>query len=118
MTPLELTNFRFTWYSGRHTKATDLLENGASTGAVASLLGHRDPTVVLKLYGRHIEQHREHLRELIETGDQRGLIEKTDQPPQPPERTSGPPWLPSRTKRSRHENPEGACGASSGRCSG
>lgn len=32
MTPLELANFRFTWYSGRHTKATDLLENGASTG--------------------------------------------------------------------------------------
>jgi integrase len=65
-------DIRFTWYSGRHTKATDLLENGASTGAVASLLGHRDPTVVLKFYGRHIEQRREHLR---------GLIEADDRPP-------------------------------------
>jgi len=82
-------NFRFTWYSGRHTKATDLLENGASTGAVASLLGHRDPTVVRKFYGRHIEKRREHLRGLIEADDQRGLIERTDQPPQPPEPANG-----------------------------
>ncbi len=81
--------FRFTWYSGRHTKATDLLENGASTGAVASLLGHRDPTVVLKFYGRHIEQRREHLRGLIEADDQRALVEKTDQPPEPPEPEKG-----------------------------
>lgn len=55
---------------------TDLLDNGASAGAVAALLGHRDPTVVLKFYGRHIEQRREHLRGLIEADDQRGLIEK------------------------------------------
>jgi hypothetical protein len=82
-------NFRFTWYSGRHTKAADLLENGASTRAVASLLRHRDPTVVLKFYGRHIEKRREHLRGLIEAHDQRGLIEKTDQPPQPPEPANG-----------------------------
>ena len=75
--------------AGRHTKATDLLENGASTGAVASLLGHRDPTVVLKFYGRHIEKRREHLRGLIEADDQRGLIEKTDQPPSPPEPLNG-----------------------------
>jgi integrase len=82
-------NFRSTWCSGRHTKATDLLENGASTGAVASLLGHRDPIVVLKFYGRHIEKRREHLRRLIGANDQRGLIEKTDQPPQPPEPANG-----------------------------
>lgn len=56
---------------------------------MASLLGHRDPTVALKLHGRHIEKRREHLRELIEAGDQRGLIEKADQPPQPPEPANG-----------------------------
>ena len=70
-------DFRFTWYSGRHTKATDLLENGASTGAVASLLGHRDPTVVLKFYGRHIEQRREHLRGLIAADDRRPATPET-----------------------------------------
>jgi hypothetical protein len=39
--------------------------------------------VVLKFYGRHIEKRREHLRGLIEADDQRGLSEKTDQPPKP-----------------------------------
>ena len=41
------------------------LENGGSAGAVATLLGHRDPTVVLKFYGKHIEQRAEHLRGLM-----------------------------------------------------
>lgn len=56
----------FVWYARRHTKATDLLENGASTGTVVSLLGHHDPSVVLKFYGRHIEKRREHQRGLVE----------------------------------------------------
>ena len=57
--------FRINCYSARHSKATDMLENGGSAGAVASLLGHRDPTVVLKFYGKHIEQRSEHLRGLM-----------------------------------------------------
>ncbi len=62
--------FRVNCYAGRHAKATDLLENGASTGAVASILGHRDPTVVLKFYGKHIDQRADHLRGLMEKADQ------------------------------------------------
>jgi hypothetical protein len=58
----------FVGYAGRHTKATDLLENGESTGAVAAILGHRDPTMVLKVYGKHIDKREEHLRECIEKG--------------------------------------------------
>ena len=58
--------FRVNCYAARHAKATDLLENGASAGAVASILGHRDPTVVLKFYGKHIDQRTDHLRGLVE----------------------------------------------------
>ena len=43
----------------------------------------------MKFYGRHTEKRREHLRGLIEADDQRGLIEKTDRPPQPPEPAIG-----------------------------
>ena len=66
--------FRVNCYAARHAKATDLLENGASAGAVASILGHRDPTVVLKFYGKHIDQRTDHLR---------GLVEATSQPLKP-----------------------------------
>ena len=58
--------FRVTCYTARHSKATDILENGGSAGAVATILGHRDPTMVLKFYGKHIEQRAEHLRDLVE----------------------------------------------------
>jgi site-specific recombinase XerD len=68
--------FRVNCYAARHSKATDLLENGASAGAVASILGHRDATVVLRFYGKHIDQRVDHLR---------SLMEKTDQPTKPPE---------------------------------
>ena len=57
--------FKVNCYAARHSQATDLLENGGSAGAVASLLGHRDPTVVLKFYGKHIDQRPEHLRRLM-----------------------------------------------------
>ena len=33
---------------------------------MASLLGHRDPTVVLKFYGKHIDQRPEHLQRLLD----------------------------------------------------
>ena len=41
---------------------------------MASILGHRDPTVVLKFYGKHIDQRADHLR---------GLVEATSQSPKP-----------------------------------
>jgi integrase len=52
-------------YLARHTVATDLLENGASAGAVAAILGHRDATTVLKTYGSHIDRRRQHLRDCL-----------------------------------------------------
>ena len=70
---------RINSYSARHSKATDMLENGGSAGAVASLLGHRDPTVVLRFYGKHIEQRSEHLRGLMNGSNPT----PTPQPPEP-----------------------------------
>ena len=43
-------------YVARHSWATDLIEAGASHGVVSALAGHRDPTVVLRVYGKHIEK--------------------------------------------------------------
>jgi len=60
--------FRVSCYVARHSFATDLLDAGASAGAVAAILGHRDPTMVLKVYGKHIDQREEHLRECIAKG--------------------------------------------------
>lgn len=90
----ERLSFKVSCYSARHSLATDLLDNGASAGAVAALLGHRDPTVVLKFYGKHIEQRAEHLQ---------GLLDKArpPQPPQPqePQESQGP--------QGGDENPQG-----------
>lgn len=58
--------FRINCYAARHSLATDILDKGGSAGAVASLLGHRDPTVVLRFYGKHIDQRPEHLQGLLE----------------------------------------------------
>ena len=84
--------FKVNCYAARHAKATDLLENGASAGAVAALLGHRDPTVVLKFYGKHIDQRADHLR---------GLMEKADQPPIRRPRRPSRPRRRRRTTRTR-----------------
>ena len=58
-------------YVARHSWATDLIEAGASAGAVAAMAGHRDPTVVLKYYGKHIEERERHLRGLLEKSRER-----------------------------------------------
>jgi integrase len=62
--------FRAHCYVARHSRATELLENGASAGAVAAILGHRDPTMVLRVYGKHIEDRDKHLRDCIEKADE------------------------------------------------
>ena len=58
-------------YIARHSRATELLENGASAGAVAGILGHQDATMVLRVYGKHIEQREEHLRKCIDNADKK-----------------------------------------------
>lgn len=54
--------FRVHCYVARHSAATELLDSGSSAGAVAAILGHKDPTMVLKVYGKHIESREKHLR--------------------------------------------------------
>jgi integrase len=92
--------FRINSYSARHSKATDILENGGSAGAVASLLGHRDPTVVLRFYGKHIEQRAAHLRGLMNgsaptTTPQQPEPEKGEKngQPEPPQADDNPHGL-------------------------
>jgi integrase len=53
-------------YLARHTVATTLLEKGASAGAVAAILGHKDATMVLKVYGKHIDKCEQHLRDCLD----------------------------------------------------
>lgn len=53
-------------YLTRHSVATDMLEAGASAGAVAAVLGHQSPTMVLEVYGKHIEEREQHLRDALE----------------------------------------------------
>ena len=60
--------FRAHCYLARHSVATDMLLAGASTGAVSAVLGHRDATMVLKTYGKHIERREDHLRECLTRG--------------------------------------------------
>jgi integrase len=60
--------FKVHAYVARHSAAVELLEAGASAGAVAAILGHKDATMVLRVYGKHIEQREQHLREHLERG--------------------------------------------------
>ncbi len=99
---------------------TDLLDNGASAGAVAALLGHRDPTIVLKSYGKHIDQRAEHLQGLLDKARQpqpRPKAKKSSakgkkaSPPQPEpkEKKGNPKEKKGRQSESKHEdeNPHG-----------
>jgi integrase/recombinase XerC len=52
-------------YLARHTVAVTMLEAGASAGAVAAILGHKDATMVLKVYGKHIDKCEQHLRDCL-----------------------------------------------------
>lgn len=58
-------DFRVFCYAARHSVATEMLASGSSTGAVAAVLGHTDPTMVLTVYGRHIDKREKHLRECL-----------------------------------------------------
>lgn len=62
--------FRAFCYAARHTYAMDLIDAGASAGVVSTALGHRDKTVVLKVYGNHFDQRDKRLRECVEAAAQ------------------------------------------------
>jgi integrase len=49
-------------YLFRHTYATDALENGVDPITVAELLGHKDTTMVSRVY-QHLSQRVEHMRQ-------------------------------------------------------
>jgi integrase len=53
-------------YLTRHSVATEMLEKGASPGAVAAVLGHKDATMVLKVYGKHIDQREDYLADCLD----------------------------------------------------
>jgi integrase len=57
--------FKVHAYLARHSTATEMLEAGASSGAVAAVLGHKDATMVLRVYGKHIDEREQHLRECL-----------------------------------------------------
>jgi integrase len=62
--------FRAFCYAARHTYAMDLIDAGASAGVVSTALGHKDKTVVLKVYGNHFDQRDKRLRECVEAAAQ------------------------------------------------
>jgi integrase len=57
-------NFRISAYVIRHTWATEALENGVDPITVATIMGHKDLTQLMKTY-QHIEKKRDYLRKAL-----------------------------------------------------
>jgi integrase len=57
-------NYRVSAYVIRHTWATEALENGVDPITVATMMGHRDLTQLMKTY-QHIEKKRDYLRKAL-----------------------------------------------------
>jgi integrase len=53
-----------TAYAFRHLWITDALERGVNPATVAELAGHKDLTMIMKIYN-HIKQRTDHLREAV-----------------------------------------------------
>ena len=51
-----------------------MLEDGASAGAVAAVLGHRDLTMVRTVYGKHFKKREKHLRECLDEANGQTLL--------------------------------------------
>jgi site-specific recombinase XerD len=66
--------FKLMPYALRHTFATECLVNGVDAVTVAELMGHRDLTMVAKVFGHLARQHR-YLREQLNRGVGRNLTE-------------------------------------------
>jgi integrase len=56
--------FRMSAYAIRHTWATEALENGVDPITVATIMGHKDLTQLMKTY-QHIEKKRDYLRKAL-----------------------------------------------------
>jgi len=59
------TNLPVCCYLARHSAAVQLLEAGASAGAAGAILGHKDATMILRVYGKHINDREAHLRQCL-----------------------------------------------------
>jgi integrase len=57
-------HFRISAYAIRHTWATEALENGVDPITVATIMGHKDLTQLMKTY-QHIEKKRDYLRKAL-----------------------------------------------------
>ena len=57
-------DFRVSAYVVRHTWATEALERGVDPITVATIMGHKDLTQLMKTY-QHIEKKRDHLRRAL-----------------------------------------------------
>ncbi len=65
-TAAKLNDPQPTIHSMRHTAATWWLSAGLTVHAVADLLGHRDPTLVIKLYGHVLKREQDTAGEQLE----------------------------------------------------
>jgi integrase len=54
-------NFRLTAYAIRHTFATEALERGVDPVTLATIMGHKDVTMLMKVY-QHLNRKTDHLR--------------------------------------------------------
>ena len=82
-------NFHLHAYLARHSVATDMLDAGASAGAAAAILGHKNATMVLTVYGKHIDSREDHLRECLRKGTKKGSPSPTGSGPEPGLRKRG-----------------------------
>jgi integrase len=55
---------RYSLYTSRHSRCTHALERGVDAVTVATLMGHRDTTMISRHYA-HLMQRRDHLREAV-----------------------------------------------------
>jgi integrase len=62
--------YKATAYSMRHTFVNEARRNGASDGAIATVCGHEDKTMVLRVYG-HAELQPDLLRDTVRKANQR-----------------------------------------------
>ena len=64
--------YRVTAYAMRHTFINEARRNGASDGAIATVCGHEDKTMILRVYG-HAELQPDLLQETVRKANQRAV---------------------------------------------